>query len=372
GVQRPPGAGNRVVFLGDSIEIRGGTDTQWEQNAWVSHFLIRSNAQVHMLHNAGVAGNTSAQMLARFSTDVAAYKPDKVFVKAGTNDVGNAVPFATSIANIQAIVQAIRDIPAVPILCTIPPRSDGYHQAIETLNAGIRLYARTQGITLVDFHAVLVDPANGNYLAAYNGDNVHPTAIGARVMADTAISATAGLWQKWSPYQPSDNTDPNNWIVNGLMLVDANANGIADSWTQFGSSNATMTIVTDSSIIGKWQQIAKADVGNNIVFDQSFALASGKWSIGDRIAFTGRVKTSGVDAGGGQYKIYLDYGNGNVIYPVGSLWTVDTNGTFYIESVIPAATAAVTAYVIVQGNTITLDFAQFAIINLTTLGLAGL
>ncbi|MFP5213067.1 MAG: SGNH/GDSL hydrolase family protein [Acidobacteriota bacterium] len=364
--------GNRVVFLGDSIEIRGGNDINWVQDAWVSHFLIRGGGRVHMLHNAGIGGNRTDQMVTRFATDVAAYRPDKVFIKGGTNDI-DVLTTAQTLANLQQLVMLVKSIGATPIICTIPPKS-GKATAVNAINLGVKRIARSNRITLVDFHSVLANEATGNLTAAYDsGDGVHPSKTGARAMADAAISATAHLWQPLN-FLPTDNTDTNNMLANGLFLTDAGADGVADSWTKGGTSSTVVSsLVTDAAIKGKWQQFVRTDSGS-VTMAQSFNAASNKWAVGDRLAFTGRVQTANVDSGSSAYKVWISYAGPNtLIYPISSLWQLDTEGAFYIETVVPEGTTGVTVYAAFQDGTAgTFKMAQWGLYNLTKMGIDAL
>lgn len=84
----------RIVVLGDS---------------WVSqaHFTTRLAARLpdSTIINAGVGGNTTTQMIARYANDVAAYYPDIVFNLGATNDAAQAVSTATYSSNIASLAR---------------------------------------------------------------------------------------------------------------------------------------------------------------------------------------------------------------------------------------------------------------------------
>lgn len=177
-----------TVFLGDSITI-GSTDTsgsgiQNQGSAWPTHMVMASQGRMRLIRNAGISGNTSAQMLARFDTDVTPWKPEVVVVVAGTNDVGADPAFANWQANMQAIVAKIRAIGAVPILGAIYPNGEASPanraQIGELWNSWLREYCRVQRIRLIPFDR-LSDPATGGWPSSYvSGDQTHPVAGGAQ------------------------------------------------------------------------------------------------------------------------------------------------------------------------------------------------
>lgn len=98
-----------VVFLGDS---------------WFTNIAATAPARVAALYPsatvtmAGVSGNTSAQMIARFATDVPTNAAYVFFNEPGVNDIYGAVATA---APLETLVRLIRDIGAVPIFTGSPP-----------------------------------------------------------------------------------------------------------------------------------------------------------------------------------------------------------------------------------------------------------
>lgn len=71
-----------------------------------------------------VDGNTSASLLARIA-DVMGTEADIYHLLTGTNDVGNLLPLATTVANYEAILAALRATGQPVIIGTIPPRGRG-------------------------------------------------------------------------------------------------------------------------------------------------------------------------------------------------------------------------------------------------------
>jgi lysophospholipase L1-like esterase len=166
------------VALGDSL-------TAWPDTPWPSR-LDASDSKLKLVNNAGVPGNTTAQMRARMDSDVYAYNPDVLFVLGGTNDLGMGVSASATIANLRAIVVGAKAHKITVILLTIPPESySGSADKIDSLNAAIVYLARAQRITNVDIHNPLSN-ANGVYYPKYTiGDGLHLSDLGAQVVANT-------------------------------------------------------------------------------------------------------------------------------------------------------------------------------------------
>ncbi|WIA96398.1 SGNH/GDSL hydrolase family protein [Curtobacterium sp. MCBA15_004] len=176
-----------TAFLGDSITIGAvsteGTGIQNQGRAWPTHMMLASQGRIRIARNAGVGGNTTAGMLARFDTDVTPYAPSVVVIVGGTNDVGQGVAIATWQANIKALVAKVRGIGAVPVLGTIYPNGEsvpaGRAATGEAWNNWLREYCRVNRIRLIPFDR-LADPATGGWPAAWvSGDLTHPVAGGA-------------------------------------------------------------------------------------------------------------------------------------------------------------------------------------------------
>ena len=100
-------SGDRVVCLGDSITADPeGYVTMADQVLRLS----RPDDEIELI-NAGVCGNTAADMLARFERDVLADEPTWVTIGAGVNDAARPVPpekYAEAVASMIDLAQAQR------------------------------------------------------------------------------------------------------------------------------------------------------------------------------------------------------------------------------------------------------------------------
>jgi len=108
--------------------------------------------------NLGISGQTSAQILARFPTQITNRGYTKVFILAGTNDVLLGIDPDTTIRNIDAMATRTQQAHAEPILAKIPPifAGDGkFTTAVNALNVRIANLASARGLKLVDYNAAL-------------------------------------------------------------------------------------------------------------------------------------------------------------------------------------------------------------------------
>jgi lysophospholipase L1-like esterase len=127
--------------------------------------------------NAAVPGETSAEILARLEVDTP--RVDVLVVQAGTNDLRLGVPTEETVANLRVAVGLAQAAADTVLLATVVP----WHDTDGTeLDDAVRALAAEEGVGLVDFAGVLDDPA-------LTRDGVHPTAAGARELADLVAEA---------------------------------------------------------------------------------------------------------------------------------------------------------------------------------------
>jgi acyl-CoA thioesterase-1 len=195
-----------VVFMGDSIDYIWGLPS------------VSPAFQEHPLWiDAGVSGNTSGQMVARFQRDVIAKLPSVVAILAGTNDVYpgwtlcGAGGTTDTCHNIMWMVSQAQSSGIRPILATIPPwgcketlcvlaetadSDPGRYERIDTLNQWIKIYGQQQGLVVVDYWSLLVASDKETYIPSMTMDGVHPSAQGYSLMSPLIEGA---LTQMGSP-----------------------------------------------------------------------------------------------------------------------------------------------------------------------------
>lgn len=162
-----------VVFMGNSI----------------TEYWVLYHPDFFRKHNycgRGIGGQTSAQMLLRFTSDVINLHPKAVVVMAGTNDVAHNPYWVEPdkvVDNIVAMCVLARANGIVPIICSIPPcagfvwnpKIENSAQTIVDINRCLKAYANTHSIVYVDYHAALADGQNA-FLKKFSDDGCHPNA----------------------------------------------------------------------------------------------------------------------------------------------------------------------------------------------------
>lgn len=170
----------RVEFYGDS---RAEAWTAPDVSGW--EFI-----------NRGIGGQTTAQVLGRFTSHITPLKPQVIVLQVGINDLRTIPMFpdsrdsiiANSLTNIQSIVQQSTDLGADVILTTIFPVtepslerslffwSDDIARAATEANQSLRLLA-SDHVHILDADLILMN-TNGLARPEYMADTLHLNSAG--------------------------------------------------------------------------------------------------------------------------------------------------------------------------------------------------
>ena len=175
-----------VVFMGNSIT---------ENWAFYHPDFFRE----HNYCGRGIGGQTSAQMLMRFTADVINLHPKAVVIMAGTNDVAHNTYWVEPgkvVDNVVAMCHLARANGIVPIISSIPPCAafvwnpeiKNAAQTIVDINKKLRAYAEANGIVYVDYHTALADKQNG-FLKQLSDDGCHPNPDTYYIMEELVLKA---------------------------------------------------------------------------------------------------------------------------------------------------------------------------------------
>lgn len=160
--------------------------------------IVYNQSNIWGFVNAGVSGNNTTQMLARFSTDILAYANagEYCIIWGGINDLAQDVPLATIQSNLQAMYDQAKAAGLIVISNNISPWkgsaywTSGRQAQQDLLNAWIATTA-TNVDYKIDVFNTLVDPSVANtLLPAYNsGDNIHLSTAGYNAVGDAICAA---------------------------------------------------------------------------------------------------------------------------------------------------------------------------------------
>jgi lysophospholipase L1-like esterase len=183
----PPSA-SRVVFLGAS------TTEYWG----VADPGLFSGDVV----NRGIGGQTTQQLLLRFTQDVLSLRPRVLHLMASSNDiVAASSPGGVTLETVQQAIDTMVSLArehkiSVVLASNFPTARIPWAPELKPAplvmkwNAWLKEYAQTKGLAFVDYHAVLRDEAGG-IPAALANDGVHPNREGYARITPLARAAIA-------------------------------------------------------------------------------------------------------------------------------------------------------------------------------------
>jgi lysophospholipase L1-like esterase len=180
--------GNTIVLYGDSMTQANDGTSGPSDRGFFNWYNALHGGKFNVIYNAGVSGNSTTQMWARFQADVIAKKPRWCCVMGGINDVAADTPAATTIANLLKIYRALHAARIHVIACTVTPSTSLNTEARGTawteINQAIRDFAAaTPLMHLADVGPCYRDtgqPALAIPLTAYvDALGTHPNSLGA-------------------------------------------------------------------------------------------------------------------------------------------------------------------------------------------------
>ena len=198
---------DRIVFAGDSVTDMESAQPVGEglfDNVGRSYVRIIENMlsaiypEVHVrVTNAGIGGNTSRDLLARFDRDVVQLNPDWVSICIGINDVWRqfdtpAMPdyavfpeeYEQNLEKMIAMIpQSVKGVFILSPYYMEPNREDVMRARMDEYVAICKKLAEKYGFRFVDFQALYEDYCKIRHSSYIAWDRVHPNQVGATLMA---------------------------------------------------------------------------------------------------------------------------------------------------------------------------------------------
>lgn len=160
--------GDPVLAIGDSLTKGFGAgegESYPEQLATITGLAVT---------NAGVDGETSAEMLERIDTQMRLYPPKLVIVITGGNDFLRSIPARETKENLRRVIQRVRRARAAPLIVAVPKK--GFFMA----DAGLyyEVSKKMRAALLSDVLADLLSDSD------FKSDAIHLNAKGYRALAE--------------------------------------------------------------------------------------------------------------------------------------------------------------------------------------------
>lgn len=266
---------------------------------------------------------------------------------------------------------------------------------VSQVNAVKRVLQRTYGVPIIDQYAILTDwTAQGRYKANYASDGTHPTFKAQRAMGINVASRLAPTlplldselvtdpFDATNLFPPVSGGSQNASTTGGLLLsnttlIGGGAGARPAGWSYYGDiASATNSLDVDATVAGNVYTLNRGDVYGAVYSGNS---VSSGFSVGDKIFFAFKVKTSGLDAiDGGRFsasvKARNSTGSQNVTAFTISCDTPTTNlpggwAVWSSEGIVPTGTTFLDVEFSLSGRAVSAKIAQVTVRNLTALGL---
>lgn len=176
---QPSTESKRIVIYGSSVAAGVGATSY--ANSWAGIFTAAMNAKGYTVLNQSIGGNSTANLISRFWTDVAPLVPDFVILCSGfPNDGYNQT---TYIDNMHRLIKMIESIGAKPVI--FGQYGDNTVDAT-ILPKKLEIYSHFDktGLLVADMFGSVANQATGYWLPGTYADALHPNDVGHAIMAD--------------------------------------------------------------------------------------------------------------------------------------------------------------------------------------------
>ena len=182
----------RFCALGDSITHGGGSISVPPSTVlynWETYCAIP-------VKNLGRSGDTTAEILARFDSDVLPFRPEVLFIMAGVNDYRSNILGWESVGNLEQIRDKCTANGIKPVFMTPTPLNPAQIQKIGFLEPPPEDWQEHQRFicewireqeNFIDVNDKLTD-SDGNLIEALSVDGLHPDADGKKIIGE-AVAA---------------------------------------------------------------------------------------------------------------------------------------------------------------------------------------
>ena len=190
----------KIVALGDSITF--GTKVPSEKRGSGLYFQVAAaglekqfqGAKVTTV-NAGVGGDTIAEGIVRIGHQVAPERPDLVMVLLGANDAIYRFPDERVLSTMSILIDKLLETTSAEILLLGPGpcgEAPGVAEHYADVMAGL---AAKKGVAYLSMSAAMGALSRADRATAFDGDNVHWSETGHKLMGRAVLDYIVGLAQ---------------------------------------------------------------------------------------------------------------------------------------------------------------------------------
>lgn len=245
-----------------------------------------------VIANAGIGGNTTAQMKARIQTDVFALNPHAMTIWGGTNDAWvTAADVDASVANMTSMIgdARARGIHVFLISETVcNTKTTSFNLLVMRYNDLLREFAlATPGVEYWDFNSQIIDPLNAslNTVANVTYDGLHLSATGAYLCGKNIVAPALAKWPclgvslvQHIKDNRANSTNSRNLLSGGMFQGSGGSLGTGHTGTAptkvttSGTCTATVSTVSRSDGFGNNLHAVVSATSSSDTFNAAIAL----------------------------------------------------------------------------------------------------
>lgn len=335
-------------------QTQSGSTTIFRDIGYLTHLfaLMGWPWRWSVADNFAVGGTTTALILSDQVPAIleshATDPIDTIFIAMGTNDSAAAVPYATIIANMDAIIAALTSVGIKVVMETIPPRGvDASLQSYKLVSMNVNRWLAQQEllgrIVLVDITQVMADvtTAFGNALPALTYDPssaLHPNTKGAKLIGRAFFDKLSKMgYQPTITYatQVADVYDATNNPTGSIFdnpLLQGGTTAPTGYTTSGGTWSATNNTLPNGQLKRVWSVGLVASTTH--YFYKDLIKTASAWMPADRIqsgdVIEGRCRVTVTGAAGlrsVQFYLVENNGSGDRLYKCLSNSTVNESSS---------------------------------------------
>ena len=226
--------------------------------SWLMHGAQKAFQHLRVIRNAGVTGQTSMQILARFDDDVTALAPALVSIFAGANDPNAGVSAATTIANIRAMVDKALAAQIIPIVGTVWPNSvintNAELETLDTINRYIRTLDNIAGVYVWDGFSAISSGSNSYPGATILYDGTHQAPQGAMLAGYQFAKPLAKMPFIAQTLPDVSTNSTRNLCYNGAAYATTGGGNVSgtNGWSVAGALTGVGPDGWDAGTLGTW------------------------------------------------------------------------------------------------------------------------
>lgn len=347
---RVPITGNGAVIYSDS---NGGYDGTGQPTAsfmgagLLPQIAVQSKQRIQFRGVFAYPGKTTTEIASNLSTVLTnAPASATVFLLAGTNDASKGAAFTDALftawkSDYANLTNALLVAGHPVVVCLLPALTGTASISnVHRCNAFLRKFAEKRGLLVFDLYTPFVG-ADGSQTAGQWQDAAHFSTTGLKAIGAKGLAEIAPRFPFPAPVTAQTTDDPWNLVPGQKSLMTPNANG----WSSFGTSKSLTLVApgnsgSPSGLRGNWLGWGR-DASSASDATLLIAQITAGFSVGERIAFSGRISTTGFETAASKLTVAVLYYNstGDPNLPGLYEWQTDiADGAWYTEGVIPAGT----------------------------------